>query len=94
MSSLQATVISGLPEFPGHVFDEPGLAAAGRPLEHDRHARLVGRRVHFHLVVHGAIVGLVVDQVLVAVDVGHCLRRPGRRRGRMSGARGKPRSVR
>ena len=67
MSSLQATVISGLFELPGHVFDEARLAATGRALEHHGHAHRIGRLVQLDLVGHRAVVGFFADAVGVEV---------------------------
>ena len=53
-----------LAELPGHVFDEAGLAAAGRPLEHHRHAHGVGRFEQRHFIGDGAVIRFRVDRVL------------------------------
>ncbi len=55
----------GLAQSVRHVFDETGLAAAGRPLEHHRHAHGVGGLEQFHLVGDGAIVGLLGYAILI-----------------------------
>ena len=53
-----------------HVFDETGLAAAGRAFQHHRHAHRVGGFVQFDLVGDGAVIGFVGDAILID-DVAH-----------------------
>ena len=54
-----------LAQLPGHVFDEARLAAAGRPLQHDRQARGVGRFVQFDFLVLRLVEGFLANPEVV-----------------------------
>src|SRR5450755_1017556 len=53
----------GLGQAEGHVLDEAGLAAAGRPLQHHRQALVVGRGEDLYFVAERLIIGLSGDPV-------------------------------
>src|SRR6202030_4236301 len=57
----------GYAELPGHVLDEPGLAASGRSLEHDRQALGIGRLKDRNLVAERLIVRLGSDPIGVEI---------------------------
>ena len=53
-------------EAPGHVLDEPGLAAAGRPFEHHGSRRAWQLLEHRDLVARGKIVGRLRPRIAYA----------------------------
>jgi hypothetical protein len=69
MSSLQATVISGLFSFQAMYSTKARLAATGRPLEHDRHAHVIGGGEFLDLVADGPVIGFRLDAELLGIDI-------------------------
>src|SRR3569623_756400 len=70
-------------ELPRHVFDEARFAAAGRALQHHRHARGVGGLVQRDFVGERTVIRLVCDAILFGAAVAHeslsCWANPRRR---------------
>jgi hypothetical protein len=58
-------------EFPGHVLDKAGFAAARRAFEHHRHTRAVSRLIELDFIRDGFVEGFLFDLVLLTIHSRH-----------------------
>ena len=60
-------------QFPGHILDKTGLATAGRPLEHHRHACVISSLVQGYLIAYRSVERLPFDSELLDIHCRHFL---------------------